>query len=448
MNRRSNTPPYVPSRFHRLANGAIESIAATALIYLVMAGVPACQIKPDQRYLTTSVLARIDQEPIVRVRIARGSSTVLLDGAKQLRLRSTLNETAASEDLSFTTPMRIGRQSGVWIIEPADSQPMSWAVGQIVVESTNGSTFRVDGVGYSHQIVLHGATAGGTAGVDRFDIVNHVPMEDYIPGVLHKELYRNWPMATFQAQAIAARSYAVVNCATNWKRHYDLESTTASQAFHGAGAHRRAREATGHTRGMVLSYRGSVLPAYYSSCCGGLGQDASIAFPYAKKLLPLRARNHGGWCSLSSAYQWGPVTRNSEVLGRRLAAWGHRTRHPIARLGKIASIEIANRNGVGRPSRFRITDTTLQAFELTPESFRSACNYQSPELPHLSGPLGLKSSFVSIRIWGDSVQFHGKGYGHGVGMCQWGAYGMAKRGHNAQTILSFYYPGADIQRAY
>ena len=90
--------------------------------------------------------------------------------------------------------------------------------------------------------------------------------------------------------------------------HYDLESSTASQAYIGDKASAKARRAVAATRGQVLVYDGRVLPAFYSSCTGGVGQDAVAAWPgKVDDLAPLRGRNHGGWGSTSSKFRWGPV---------------------------------------------------------------------------------------------------------------------------------------------
>ncbi len=437
-----------PPRWVVFARGAIQTITAGAMVYLVLSYLPACQHQPGG-YLTTAALSGIQTQPLVRVRVARGVDAVRLDGRRRLLLRTPpQRKPEESHELDLMAPLHITRRTGAWVIQRAHGQPMTWATPVVIIECLSGPTVRVDGVAYPHQIVLHADPdpPGDSAG--RFDVVNHLPIEQYLPGVLHRELYSSWPHAAFQAQAIAARSYAIANCGANWRRHFDLESTTASQAYAGATANARARQAVRQTHGVVLTYRGRVLPAYYASSCGGLGQDAAIAFPNQPDTPPLVALNHGDWCAQSPSYRWGPLTRSCHDLARRFAAWGRRHKHAIAKIQAITSIRISATNAVGRPSRFGVTDAAGHTFHLSPEQFRFACNHRATGLPPLPKPLRLKSSYLSVRVQGDVVRFTGRGHGHGVGLCQWGTHGMAKRGHNAQAILAFYYPGVQIERAY
>src|SRR5690606_37256427 len=99
--------------------------------------------------------------------------------------------------------------------------------------------------------------------------------------------------------------------------------------------------------------------------------------------------------------------------------------------------------------RFAITDRTGETFELGPENFRFACGYAGSSAPPLEPALKLLSSHVTPEVVGDEVHFvDGRGWGHGVGMCQWGAQGLALRSYSAQDILAAYYPGAQIVRLY
>jgi SpoIID/LytB domain protein len=101
---------------------------------------------------------------------------------------------------------------------------------------------------------------------------------------------------------------------------------------------------------------------------------------------------------------------------------------------------------VGRPARFAITDHHERTFTLPAESFRNACNYSRP-IPLEPGQR-LKSSLVHITLRGDQVVFTGQGFGHGVGLSQWGAQAMAADGRDVIEILATFYPGASIERAY
>ncbi len=421
-----------------------------ALVYLFTGVLSACQPKPihRHRYISTSRLALIQHEPIVRVRIAKAVDELYLDGPKRLRFRSLDPLVSPAHQWAFATPVRIRHNDNAFVIQSGDGQSMTWKTSRVIVRPDFGSTIRVDGITYPQQIVLHRVKDPNGSNSDRFDVINHVAMEQYLPGVLQRELYRTWPLYTFRAQAIAARSYAIVESARNRRRHFDLESTTASQAYGGAKAHWRASQAVQQTRGKVIAYAGNVLPAYYSSCCGGVGQDASAAFPTESDMKPLWGRKHGGWCAVSPHFRWGPVLRSRVNLARRLAAWGRRRSNPIGALQAVADIVVTTNKHTGRSSHFTITDMTGRFFTLGSEAFRLACNYHASHLPQLSKAAMLKSGYVTVQISGDQVRFSGRGFGHGVGMCQWGAYAMAKRGHEENTILTFYYPGTSVRKLY
>jgi stage II sporulation protein D len=118
-------------------------------------------------------------------------------------------------------------------------------------------------------------------------------------------------------------------------------------------------------------------------------------------------------------------------------------------MGLLRSAAAARSNAVGRPTQWLLTDDRGRQFTLAAESFRFACNFQTPGLPALSRADQLKSSHVRVTVTPTQVIFSdGRGFGHGVGMCQFGAQAMAVAGHGHGQILGFYYPGATLRRAY
>ena len=282
-----------------------------------------------------------------------------------------------------------------------------------------------------------------------FDAVNHVQIEQYLPGVLDRELYSHWHPVTFQTLAIAARSYAIAEMARTKRRHFDLESTQASQVYGGTTGNRKALRAVQQTRGMVLSYDGRIVPGYYSSCSGGASQDAVAAFPDAPDIPPLRGREHGEWGRSCKYFRWGPIDRPLWLLSQRITEWGRAAGHPVGKLHRIRDIRVSGRNAVGRPSEFTITDIDGGTFKLDPEAFRVASNYTSPRLDRLPSSKKVRSSYVKVRVAGPTVRFFdGRGFGHGVGLEQYCAQAMAVKGHQAGKILEFYYPGTKLVQSY
>lgn len=409
---------------------------------------PAPTLPPSRAHRGMPV-AQIRDEPAVRVRIGTALTTAALGTAATPGGELQLSAGPDAQPYRYAAPLTVVRKGDAWEITDARGGRVRWRLPRLVVRAGQAQQPVTFGQGaYPQQIVLE-----PTGQADHFDAVNHAPLDTYLAGVLERELYATWPAETFRAQAVAARSYALWEVALARRdggRRFDLESTEASQVYGGESNNLRALDAVRHTRGELLVYDQRVLPAFFASSTGGLGQDAALAFPgRGPDLPPLRAREHGAWDQQSPAWRWGPVSRDRAAWSRRVAAWGAREKHPVAALGTVTHIEIATRNRVQRPATFRITDETGVSFLLHAEGFRQASNFDTKGLPPLEKLDRLLSSHVDVTVNARQVQFtNGRGHGHGVGMSQWGAKAMADAGHGYAAILQFYYPGAELRRLY
>jgi len=281
-----------------------------------------------------------------------------------------------------------------------------------------------------------------------FDIINLVLMEDYLPGVVAGELFDQWQLQTRAAQAIAARSYAASeHFHYAGRRPYDVSNTAASQVYLGRVLHRDSVKAVAMTRGVVLASGGLLVPGYYSSCCGGRAASAVDAIgPHpANDVAPLRGRSGIDVCTGVKIARW-TIKRPVAVLSRRLRVYGKGRRLTLAKLGAIASIEPAESNAHGRPVRYAVTDTAGQRVELSADRLRSAANASSPGFDPPAE--SLLSSYFTVTIDGETATFNGNGFGHGVGLCQYGAQTLAESGKDYREILAWYYPGAKLVKAY
>ncbi len=388
----------------------------------------------------------IGSVPAVRVRVARGASRVTLDAASALSVTSAPGVPAAARTMA--TPMVVTVRDGALLVRPRVGQTLRWNTRELSIHPVAADVVEVDGRAYPGRLRVRVASGGDGDGSAALDVINDVPIEAYLPGVLERELYATWSPATFRAQAVAARSYAIVQAYRKRNEPFDLESTTASQVYGGRASNPRAIDAVRLTRGRVLVHDGRVVTAFYSSCCGGAGQDAAAAFGVEEDLPPLRGTRHD-WCHASPHYRWGPIRRDADELARRLRAWGVRNRHAVAAIDGFRQITVPRRNRTGRPTAFVVTDARGRRFEMACESFRHACNAAATGLPAVTRSDRIKSSHVDVSVRDGEVVFAtGRGYGHGVGLCQWGAEGMALRGYDERAILGTYYPGATIEAAY
>jgi stage II sporulation protein D len=295
----------------------------------------------------------------------------------------------------------------------------------------------------------HGRYRFIPVGPDRFDVVNDVDVENYLRGVLRQELFPDWNLETYKAQAIVARTYALYEAHTDGVgRQFDVYDDQRSQVYGGIDAESpRSRDATFETAGIVVAYgaRGheTIFKAYFSSCCGGIGQSVADGFGESE-MPPLQAQSRGNLCAQSTKFNWGPILITKAEITRRVKAWGAAKKLPIKDIGPVTRIDIQAVNQFSRPVRFLISDANGKKVLLRGEQMREAVNTDAaPNTPKLF------SSFCKPVDEGANIRFaDGHGYGHGVGMCQWCAQAQALKGWNDEAIVLSAFPGAKLVRAY
>jgi stage II sporulation protein D len=254
--------------------------------------------------------------------------------------------------------------------------------------------------------------------------VNEINLEDYIKGVLYHEVSHRWPMEAIKAQAIASRTYAFYQVQENAHRHYHLYSDVSSQVYNGVYAERyRTNSAVDQTKGRVLLWKGKPVPAFFHSTCGGHTENASSLW---KVDLPPLAGTECSYCKNSPHFSWD-YDMEIGTLEEALKSAGYM-------VGSSYSVNIVSRN------RSRRVDSVIIKGHNYSESIKAK------DLRHLVGPLLLKSTNFNVSVKNGRIYFKGKGWGHGVGMCQWGAFAMAKKKKTADEILAYYYPGAKVTR--
>jgi stage II sporulation protein D len=390
-------------------------------------------------------LDRLRGEPVMRVRVGRDVETLTITGPR----RVTLTPPAGADELLIVeTPLTITRVGGRFRARFAQ-EDLSFddAPGAaLTIKPLGDELLRLDDDPVPGVVALVPTGAGG------FDIVERVGIEAYLPGVIAKELYSNWHPETFKAQAIAARSYALHERARRRSigSAFDVENTTADQVYGGATTHEVAHRAVRETAGVVLAWEGSVLRAYYSSTTGPRAASAADTWPtegeFAFNLArPIQATPRGEEDKLSPRWNWS-VTRDAGTLARRFGAFGSDRGSTLRRLRTIRSIEPIARNAFDRPSRYRVVERNGDAHELRAEDLRVAMNFRAPGVPKPEGRV--YSSDFRVLIAAGKATITGQGFGHGVGMSQFGAQAKALAGETAEDILMWYYPGAELARAY
>lgn len=383
-------------------------------------------------------------EPIIRVRIDASASKLTIVGPTKVQIAPADRPT---EKRLVKTPITLALNGGRWT--GADlPQPLA-AYAKLAVTPLGPYPLAIGKRRYDGTIRLVPRRDSQRRPIDRFDVVNHVPLEKYLPGVLDQELYDYWHPSAFLAQAIAARTYAIDRIIDDGPgRHYDLNASQASQAYIGVSANALARRAAADSAGLVLTSNGRVFTAFYSSCCGGVPISPRQAYGSSYSVPALEPKAPCPYCRGSRHYDWGPITRDRAALSKRIAAWGANHNIAIKNLRTITSIQ-ASEFHLHRPTRFVITDNAGKRYALRGDSLRSAVNFASSSRGIARPSKNILSGYVKATVEGDTVRFHdGHGFGHGVGLCQYGAEAMARSNKTPEQILAFYYPTAKIERAY
>jgi stage II sporulation protein D len=286
----------------------------------------------------------------------------------------------------------------------------------------------------SLRLVRRGDNAGA--------VINAVDIEDYLIGVVAAEVPSSFAPAALAAQAIAARTYAWYQKLTVGRsRDWDVTDSESYQVYIGVQSDARAApaaRAVRETRGLVCTWDSPegprVFPTYYSSTCGGCTRVARVR-SNEPAFSPLCGGVLCDYCRHSPVYRWEPLRLDKSVVTAKL-----RRQYPLfSSIGQIEAIEVVE-SVQGRPVRLKLLDGRGRSIDLDAEDFRLSLDS--------SGRL-LKSTYcVPVSQGATFVFTEGRGFGHGVGMCQYGADGMARAGKTPGEILRHYYPSTELIRAY
>jgi stage II sporulation protein D len=258
--------------------------------------------------------------------------------------------------------------------------------------------------------------------------VIELPLEEYLLGVLAREMGNagEAELEALKAQAVAARGYAYVKIGSKPGAAYDLESDVSHQAFVPAAAGNAAvRKAVEGTRGQVMACRGRVFAPNYHSTCGGRTALPSEAWGTPDSLFPWARSVEDKYCRISPKYSWKQGVPPGEIM--KCALGMSDTTIPVT------GVTVLERGRSGRVSKVKIT-SEVGDIVLNKDSIRFSLSYRP-----------LPSTWFEVKCIRDglgkvaSAEFTGKGYGHGVGMCQWGAMGMAREGKKYKMILKKYF---------
>jgi len=279
-----------------------------------------------------------------------------------------------------------------------------------------------------------------------FDAINLVPLEPYLAGVISAEMPNYWEPEALKAQAIAARTYCLyIKKRFGDSRNWDVTKTQANQRYLGVSAESaQVWDAVNRTHGQVLVCRQAdgleaIFPAYYGSSCGGHTENSKNVFGDSFEPLVGVPCPYCEEVAKPDFFFWPTVQFDKTDVTNSLLK-----RYPkLTELGEITdinSVESSDYGGFSRLTRIELIGSSGKSDFLRAEDFRLAIDPSGQEI---------RSAICQIVDAGDKLAFvSGRGFGHGVGMCQCGAEGMARQGKTAKQILSYYYPGSKTIRVY
>jgi stage II sporulation protein D len=352
------------------------------------------------------------------------------------------------------TPLVRGRAGEEWRIERENPGVRVRAIRSDGASSTwqRELSARVVGAGF---LTLNGKRYRGALAVlpidSGFILVNRLPLEDYLRGVVPVEMgvRPRGDSSALQAQAVAARSYALTRTEVGeggGGGAFDLRATTVDQVYGGVEVENApANDAIDATAGLVLRYEGRLVDAPFHSTCGGTTAQANEVWrtagaPYLQSVSDRIGGSDRFYCDIAPRYRWTRSLTGSQLdaaLKQYLKAYAS---VPSDGPGTARVIGIHDRTASGRVATLDL-ETDRGSFALRGNDIRYVMRQPGGEI--------LYSTYFSVEPeYRDGlvsrVTFRGQGNGHGVGMCQWGAIGRARAGQSFRAILGTYYPGTSV----
>ena len=371
--------------------GVVRAVGLAALVLGLLAG-----CTPSREFLLKRSTELGEDKNYVRVLLIDTKERISISSPSRIKI----------SDLSDRRVLRDMNKGSVYFYPERLKRP-------VAVESWN-APLSVNGTAYRGSIELHSR-------MGRLLVINVVTMDEYLSSVVPCEISSGWNTEALRAQAVAARSYAYYHIMNGSDPLYDLDSTNRSQVYRGAGVEtERTNRAVRDTSGQVLAYNGKPILAFFHSTCGGRTVDNDKVCS-GQALDYLRAVRCP-YCSASPHFSWEEKLTLYEIrqhLGKKFLGIGPITGISFKKSdGPVNLVTVEHKNGVVR---------------LSGNDFRLL--FPDKKIKSLS--------FDAVKTR-DGLLLKGRGWGHGVGLCQWGANGMAERKASYNQILRHYYRGTTL----
>ncbi len=351
--------------------------------------------------------------PSERVLSGRGQKVF----AQDRNVRILLLKTKEGVSISSRDKIKVSEEEGRYKFIPSGKKVMirpELIRRPLYVESWN-EPIQVNNSRYRGTISLH--NIAGT-----LYVINSLKLNEYLYGVVPAEMPGDWPLEALKAQAVAARTYALYRILKQKNMLFDLDATTSAQVYKGIDVEKAScKKAVDETGSMVILFQNEPIVSFFHSTCGGKTVDDR--FVWQGSDLPYLKSVHCGFCSASPNYLW-EYSINVFEIKRAL-----NRRYPEIRTVDMISLK----KNQGRVSNVVVRHSHGMA------------NMSGNDFRLLISPEKIKSLAFDVKKRGRTLNISGHGWGHGVGMCQWGARGMAESGKSFREILIHYYRNVSIK---
>ena len=352
-----------------------------------------------------SVILRVAvQEGVPQVKIGSSTSAIVRDESGR-----ALGELRAMD--GFAAQPRSGKVA-----------LHQWVANQVLIEPTGDGYVWIGDRWYRGRTLLVAGKNGLTA-------VNYVDLEQYLYSVIGAEMSGSWPQEALKAQAVAARSYALNKRQISDSALYDLDDTQESQVYKGLETESSGTyAAVDATAGQVLTYNGQIILAVFHSSSGG--HTENVEDVWTDPLPYLRAVPD--YDQGAPVYEWLATFSRAE-LSQKIGGVGNIISMVPERTtpyGSVITMKVVGEAGSKVVSGAAVREAL---------GLRSVRFTVTPQYNQVAATGNTKQDPIAFQI-------KGKGFGHAVGMSQWGAHNLAKQGYNYQQILLYYYRGANLAR--
>jgi len=257
----------------------------------------------------------------------------------------------------------------------------------------------------------------------KINVINELNIDDYLKGVLPKEAGPSWPIEALKAQAVISRSFTIKNLKKHSNKHFNLCSTVCCQVYGGASAESKlCNQAVMETKGIVLTYKNEIAQTFFHSSCGGHTEDPKYVWGWKTETPQYLKGIKDIYCKNNPQQNW-KCTIDEKTIRTKLTNAGYK-------IGEISKISYSG-STTGKARKEIVIKHKNGTLKLNSYKFRITVD-----------PWLIKSTMISdITKQKDKFIFKGNGWGHKVGLCQWGAKNLAEQGYKYDKILTFYYPG-------